>query len=324
MSVQQLVTVYINLKGDGSSTTFVFPMSNLYVQSFGGSIPYGSAGVVPSAIAINNPPVPVTSATVDTFGNITITLTTALGSGVVANFELDLSFNSGAATSTTVVQTDEVAVFGHANAIMDVVIGGATAAANALQVAGVYNSVAPTLTTGQGAAIQLDSSGNLKVNIVAGSSGNSAASATGSAVPADADYLGVNIGGTLTGVTGVSLTNAKAATVAIVDGSGNQITSFGGGSQFAMGSAQSSSALGTISLGYDGANVRGLLTDAVGNLKTSPGVLVVNGNVWTSATTGSTLQYPNGTTVIGSPLGASAILVNLVQSSGTFTGGQVT
>src|SRR5277367_2137951 len=169
MAVQQIVTVYINLKGDGSSTTFVFPMSNLYVQSFGGSIPYGSAGVVPSAIAVNNPPVPVTSATIDTFGNITITLTSALGSGIVANFELDLFFNSGAATATTVVQTDEVAVFGHANAIMDVVIGGATAAANALQVAGVFNSVSPTLSSGQGAALQLDSTGNLRTRVIGGS-----------------------------------------------------------------------------------------------------------------------------------------------------------
>jgi len=62
----------------------------------------------------------------------------------------------------------------------------------------------------------------------ASSSGNPAAGPTGSGVPADADYLGVNIGGTLTGVTGLSLTNAKPATVAVVDASGNQITAFGG------------------------------------------------------------------------------------------------
>src|SRR5271168_4941426 len=155
MAVQQLVTVYINLKGDGSSTTFVFPMSNLYVQSFGGSIPYGSAGVVPSSIAVNNPPVPVTSNTIDTFGNITITLTGALGSGVVANFELDLLFNSGAATATTVVQTDEVAIFGHANATMDTFATGGTAASNALQVGGVYTSSIPALSPGSGAAFSL-------------------------------------------------------------------------------------------------------------------------------------------------------------------------
>ncbi|HET7150873.1 MAG TPA: hypothetical protein VFI60_05645 [Candidatus Acidoferrum sp.] len=78
--------------------------------------------------------------------------------------------------------------------------------------------------------MQLDSAGNLLVNVAAGggSGSNAAAGPTGSAVPADADYLGVNIGGTLTGVTGLSLANAKPATVAVVDASGNQITAFGG------------------------------------------------------------------------------------------------
>jgi hypothetical protein len=69
---------------------------------------------------------------------------------------------------------------------------------------GVYNSSAPTLSNGNYSPLQLDSSGNLKVNIVAGSSGNAAASATGSAVPASADYTGVNVGGTLRGLTGVN------------------------------------------------------------------------------------------------------------------------
>jgi hypothetical protein len=39
------------------------------------------------------------------------------------------------------------------------------------------------------------------VNIVGGSSGNAAASATGAAVPASADYIGYNSGGTLVGVS---------------------------------------------------------------------------------------------------------------------------
>lgn len=51
-------------------------------------------------------------------------------------------------------------------------------------------------------ALPLDNSGYLKVNVAAGSSGNAAASATGSAVPADADYIGFKDGsGNLTGVT---------------------------------------------------------------------------------------------------------------------------
>ena len=68
-------------------------------------------------------------------------------------------------------------------------------------VGGIYNSSAPSPTTGQTLPVQLDSSGNLKVNVAAGSSGNAAASATGSAVPADAGYTGFNSGGNLVGVS---------------------------------------------------------------------------------------------------------------------------
>lgn len=76
----------------------------------------------------------------------------------------------------------------------------------------------------------------------------------------------------------------RPLSVQILDASGNQIVSFGGGSQFAMGSAQSSSALGTIALGYDGTNVRGLLTSTTGQLHTiidsaTLGTVTVSGTV---------------------------------------------
>lgn len=57
----------------------------------------------------------------------------------------------------------------------------------------------------------LDASGNLKVNIAAGSTGNAAAGATGAAVPASADYQGINVGGTLRGQTGVNPTGTVFA-----------------------------------------------------------------------------------------------------------------
>jgi hypothetical protein len=50
----------------------------------------------------------------------------------------------------------------------------------------------------------VDATHGLPVNVVAGSSGNAAASATGAAVPANADYQGVNVGGTLRGQTAVN------------------------------------------------------------------------------------------------------------------------
>lgn len=95
--------------------------------------------------------------------------------------------------------------------------------------AGEYNAVTPTLVDGDVVSFQFDSSGNLMVKTVnTGSGSNPAAGATASAVPADADYQGVNVGGNLTGVTGLSLGTKVAPTVAIVDASGNQITAFGG------------------------------------------------------------------------------------------------
>jgi hypothetical protein len=97
-------------------------------------------------------------------------------------------------------------------------------------------------------AFTFDGSNNLLVNIATGggSGSNAAAGPTGSPVPSSADYQGVNIGGTLFGVTGLSLGGTtKAPTIAIVDGSGNQITTFGGGTQYADAAASGAHPTGT-------------------------------------------------------------------------------
>ena len=60
--------------------------------------------------------------------------------------------------------------------------------------------------------------------------------------------------------------NHQPLDVAIYDAAGNQVTTFGGGTQYATGTAQASPT-GTISLGYDGANVRALATSTTGVLK---------------------------------------------------------
>ena len=59
----------------------------------------------------------------------------------------------------------KVDVLGSAGATMDVAIGGATAATDALQAGGVYNSSAPSLSSGQGAALQLTSAGSLHATV---------------------------------------------------------------------------------------------------------------------------------------------------------------
>ena len=85
-------------------------------------------------------------------------------------------------------------------AVQGTVAGGT--AATASQLAGaIYNSSPLTLTTGQGAALQADANGYLRVNVMTGGGGSSAFGAT---FPASGVALGMSQGGNLVGVTGTS------------------------------------------------------------------------------------------------------------------------
>lgn len=89
-----------------------------------------------------------------------------------------------------------------------------------------------------------------------GGGGNDAASATGSSVPASASYNAVNVGGTLRGQTGTSVGSHYAGAVQIMDGSGNAITSFGGGTQYTQDAALTvSTTVGTMAIGRASAAV---------------------------------------------------------------------
>jgi len=62
------------------------------------------------------------------------------------------------------------------------------------------------------------------------------------------------------------LTNSNPLVTALVDANGDQITSFGGGTQYANGDTVVTPT-GTLALGYDGTDVLALATDASGNLQ---------------------------------------------------------
>src|SRR5271154_2181713 len=111
MAIKQIVPIYITLLGDAAATTFVFPVQNLFQQGFGGSVPFGVTGSIPSSASANNPPYPVTSVTVDANGNITITFTSA-PPAVEFQVELDITFNSGSATSATPTVSQNVTLTG--------------------------------------------------------------------------------------------------------------------------------------------------------------------------------------------------------------------
>lgn len=86
----------------------------------------------------------------------------------------------------------------------------------------------------------------------------------------------INVNGTFS-ISGSPLPITGATTgigVAILDGSGNQITSFGGGTQYLINTVNASPT-GTLALGYDGGTVRGLFTDATGRLILGAGANVI-------------------------------------------------
>src|SRR5258706_569388 len=90
------------------------------------------------------------------------------------------------------------------------------------------------------------------------------------------------------------LAGADALSVAILDGSGNQITSFGGGTQFADNAVSGATPTGTLSMAWDSANskVRALKVDASQNLET-----VVQNFPTTQVVSAVSLPLPDGAAI---------------------------
>ena len=107
----------------------------------------------------------------------------------------------------------QVKIIGNGGASLDVAQGGGTAATNAVQEAGVFNTSLPTLTNGQGGAIQLDAKAQqmIDLNYV-----NGAAIAVGHGTAATAIRVELSTDGT--GVLGLI---AGSATVGKFDLLGN-------------------------------------------------------------------------------------------------------
>lgn len=112
--------------------------------------------------------------------------------------------------------------------------------------------------------------------------------------------------------TVADLANSNPLAVEIVDGTGTQITSFGGGTQYVNGTAQATPT-GTVTLGYDGANVRALKTATDGTLKTQ--LDAAQANTTGSITTASSVVTVTDLTGVGAVT---------VQISGTYAGVNVT
>jgi hypothetical protein len=110
-------------------------------------------------------------------------------------------------------------------------------------------------------------------------------SATGSAVPSTAFYNGLNVAGTLRGQSGLSTGSLFPSAVAIVDASGNQITTFG--SSVSGYEFQKAPTITVQNAAYSAGNSLGGLVTVTGAARTNGGQGILNG-VRLKSTGGST------------------------------------
>jgi len=133
-------------------------------------------------------------------------------------------------------------------------------------------------------------------------------------------------GGTIGPIEQLDLTTTNPQTVAVVDGTGAQITSFGGGTQYADGAARGT-ATGTVAMGDDGTNIQSIKTDAAGELQvdvlTLPAVTgTVTANIGTVGTLATAAKQDTQDTSINtllkpaSTLAAVTTVTNLSQQGG--------
>jgi len=138
-------------------------------------------------------------------------------SGSIYAGQVDLASVAGTTASTAASGVLKVGVVGNANGAMDAAGANQSAPANELIVGGIYQSSPAAVTAGNVSQLQIDNHGSMRGVIMDGAGNARAANvtsgnnlntidagtgATGSAVPANAGYMGVNVGGNLTGLVG--------------------------------------------------------------------------------------------------------------------------
>lgn len=109
-----------------------------------------------------------------------------------------------------------------------------------------------------------------------------------------------NQDGSGTALTSHTVGASTGLDVSIIDGSGNQITSFGGGTQYADGDVRGS-ATGTLMMGDDGTNIQSIKVDSTGVLavagkqaEKSGTITAANANLFTGVpTANSYVQFDN-------------------------------
>lgn len=319
MAITQIVPIFLTLKGDGSATTFVFAVQSLFQAGFGGSVPFGVTGVVPSSVVVNQTPFPVTSATIDANGNITITFTSAPTS-TTFTIELDIVYNSGAASSSTPTVSQNVTLTGTST----VSISGTTAVTQSTSP--WVTSLASTTITGTVAVTQSTSpwvvAGNLTHNNAAPTSNNVGvlpASASASAptyTTGDQVLLSTDLAGNLRVIS----TNAVEQNVNLNQWSGTNLgtpTNFGTTPTAVIaGSVNASIFAGTTALSQTGGSLNANVTNTVATTLAST---TITGTVAVTQSTSPWVTSLASTTITGTVAVTQSTSPWVTSGGGTLT-----
>ncbi len=148
--------------------------------------------------------------------NATITVLEADGVTQTDVVVLDVARQAAAASKSVALATEDKAVLdaiAASAAIIDdnmVAPGTAIGSTKNALMAGSVTTAAPTYTTGQVSPLNLDTAGNLRVNVAAGGAAGGTSSTVGAAAPATATAVGFSDG------TNMALGRIKAASTAAV------------------------------------------------------------------------------------------------------------
>ena len=239
------------IQTNGNQITQVKDASANALQVAQGSTTSGQTGPIVQTATTTSAPTYTTGKTnplsTDTSGNLRTTISNA-SIPITSSGTLTVSDSSAGTTATnTTGLKDTVGT-----------LSAGTAATKSLAVGGVYNSSAPTPTTGQQLSLQLDGSGNLKIS----------------------GTVTANLG-TIDGAALATNQTDGSQKTKIVDGSGNVIgatsnaldvnikSGGSGGTQYTNSSAQATPT-GTVALGYDGTNVRAIKTNSSAQIDIRP------------------------------------------------------
>lgn len=111
MAIQQSVPVALVLVGDGVATSFTYSFQKFFELEV--DLGYViNPGVIPNSAVVlsQSGTLPTATASLDGFGNLIITFTSAPGAGVTGTVQVQLLFNSGTLEGTTAAWTSATAI----------------------------------------------------------------------------------------------------------------------------------------------------------------------------------------------------------------------